>query len=309
MKKHLLFCLFSLLFVSTIYADDNRFDGTTFYISSNVALPVHVSFGGKELTISSYQYTTRTRIANATITDAHGNNCIYRHTYDTNSGSRGNYTHHYYNITGVYSSSSSSSSNSSWNDDSGLYLPRKEKKKRDYSDAIIDESELPEFYHYPNMHLRLGFSPCWGEYADIKFCIGDGRGTLVGLGFTAFGGIGYDWACYRDRSMPIDPMTGKRKMSIDKMTWHAGLGLIHMNEGNLLNLEYDITAAVIVGRTTTYAPCSMLADFSSTFFVGDSGVFGFYIGAGLGGTLEKSTTFQWDARFGIAINFMQFNWF
>lgn len=129
------------------------------------------------------------------------------------------------------------------------------------------------------------------------------------MGFTAFGGVGYDWVCYRDRSMPVDPITGKRKMSVDKMTWNTGIGFTAMYQGDWLDLEYDVTTALIVGRTTTYAPCSMLADFSSTFFVGNTGVFGFYIGAGLGGTLEKSIRFQWDARFGIAINFMQFNWF
>jgi hypothetical protein len=43
--------------------------------------------------------------------------------------------------------------------------------------------------------------------------------------------------------------------------------------------------------------------------VGDTGIFGFYLGAGLGGTLEKDIRFQWDARFGIAINFLQFDWF
>lgn len=303
MKKHLLLLISALLFVSSLSAGGHAYDGTTFTISSNVSLPVHVRFGGKEITISSYQYTTYTRISNATITDAHGNSCIYRHTYDSHSGSDGSYVHHYYNITGVYSSSNSSSSNSSdsWRDNSNLYIPKKDKEKEERTPYVWDESNMP--YFYPNLHLRVGFSPLWGEYVDLKLHIGHG------MGFTAFGGVGYDWVCYRDRSMPVDPITGKRKMSVDKMTWNAGIGFTAMYQGDWLNLEYDITTALVVGRTTTYAPCSMLADFSSTFFVGDTGVFGFYIGAGLGGTLEKSIRFQWDARFGIAINFMQFNWF
>lgn len=299
MKNRLLFLLSAVLLVTSILAGEHAYDGTTFTISSNVSLPVHVRFGGKEITISSYQYTTYTRIANATITDAHGNNCIYRHSYDSHSGSNKSYVHHYYNITGVYSSSNSSSDSSeSWRDNSNLYLPKKEK---DYGPYVWDESNMP--YFYPNLHLRVGFSPLWGEYVDLKLHVGHG------MGFTAFGGVGYDWVCYRDRSMPIDPNTGKRTMSVDKMTWNAGLGFTAMYQGDWLDLEYDITTALVVGRTTTYAPCSMLADFSSTFFVGNTGVFGFYIGAGLGGTLEKSIRFQWDARFGIAINFMQFNWF
>lgn len=302
MKNRLLFLLCAVLLVTSILAGEHAYDGTTFTISSNVSLPVHVRFGGKEITISSYQYTTYTRIANATITDAHGNNCIYRHSYDSHSGSNKSYVHHYYNITGVYSSSNSSSDSSeSWRDNSNLYLPKKEKKEKDYGPYVWDESNMP--YFYPNLHLRVGFSPLWGEYVDLKLHVGHG------MGFTAFGGVGYDWVCYRDRSMPIDPNTGKRTMSVDKMTWNAGLGFTAMYQGDWLDLEYDITTALVVGRTTTYAPCSMLADFSSTFFVGNTGVFGFYIGAGLGGTLEKSIRFQWDARFGIAINFMQFNWF
>lgn len=302
MKNRLLFLLSAVLLVTSILAGEHAYDGTTFTISSNVSLPVHVRFGGKEITISSYQYTTYTRIANATITDAHGNNCIYRHSYDSHSGSNKSYVHHYYNITGVYSSSNSSSDSSeSWRDNSNLYLPKKEKKEKDYGPYVWDESNMP--YFYPNLHLRVGFSPLWGEYVDLKLHVGHG------MGFTAFGGVGYDWVCYRDRSMPIDPNTGKRTMSVDKMTWNAGLGFTAMYQGDWLDLEYDITTALVVGRTTTYAPCSMLADFSSTFFVGNTGVFGFYIGAGLGGTLEKSIRFQWDARFGIAINFMQFNWF
>jgi len=302
MKNRLFLLALAMLLVSPIMVGNNAFDGTTFAISSNVSLPVYVHYSGKTLTISSYHYTTYTRIANATITDAKGNNCIYKHTWENHSGSDGNYVHHYYNITGVYSSSSSSSGSysgsSSWRDDGDLYIPKKEK---DYGPYVWDESNMP--YFYPNLHLRIGFSPLWGEYVDLKLHVGHG------MGFAAFGGVGYDWVCYRDRSMPVDPATGKRTMSIDKMTWNAGIGFTAMYQGDFLNLEYDITTALIVGRTTTYAPCSMLADFSSTFFVGDTGVFGFYIGAGLGGTLEKSIRFQWDARFGIAINFMQFNWF
>lgn len=129
------------------------------------------------------------------------------------------------------------------------------------------------------------------------------------MGFTAFGGVEYDWVCYRDRSMPVNSTTGKRTMSIDKMTWNAGIGFTAMYIGDWLDLEYDVTFAAIVGRTTTYAPCSMLGDFNSTFFVGNTGVFGIYVGAGLGATLEHSAKFQWDVRFGLAINFMQFNWF
>lgn len=304
MKNRVLFLLCAMSFVYSLSAGEHKYDGTTFTISPNVTLPVHVRFGGKELTISSYQYTTNTRINDATITDARGNRCIYKHWYDQNLGSKGNYTHHYYNITGVFSSSTSSSdsndSGSLRSDDSGSYVSRGRGEK-EFTPYIWDETNMP--YFYPNMHLRIGFSPLWGEYVDLKLCIGHG------LGFTAFGGVGYDWACYRDRSMPIDPITQKRTMSIDKMTWNAGLGFTAMYQGDWLNLEYDVTFAAIVGRTTTYAPCSMLGDFSSTFFVGDSGVFGFYIGAGLGATLQSNTKFQWDVRFGIAINFMQFNWF
>ena len=306
MKKRLLFLTCAIFFMSsTISAGENRFDGTTFTISSNVKLPVYVRYDGNYWTITSRQYTIRTRIPNATITDANGNNCMYQHTYDNHSGSDGSYVHHYYNITGVYSSSSSSSSSSggssSWSDDSESYYSTAKMENKDYGPYIWDNSNMPDFY--PNMHLRVGFSPLWGEYIDLKLHVGHG------MGFTAFGGIGYDWVCYRDRSMPVNPTTGKRTMSIDKMTWNAGIGFTAMYIGDWLDLEYDVTFAAIVGRTTTYAPCSMLGDFSSTFFVGDTGIFGFYVGAGLGATLEHSAKFQWDVRLGIAINFMQFNWF
>lgn len=159
MKDRLLLLLSAILFVTSLSAGGHAYDGTTFTISSNVSLPVHVRFGGKEITISSYQYTTYTRISNATITDAHGNNCIYRHTYDSHSGSDGSYVHHYYNITGVYSSSNSSSSNSSdsWRDHSNLYIPKKDKEKEERTPYVWDESNMP--YFYPNLHLRLGFSP------------------------------------------------------------------------------------------------------------------------------------------------------
>jgi hypothetical protein len=300
MKKSLLLLLNSFLFVSVLLA--NEFDGTTFTISSDVSLPVYVEYGGGRIKITSYHYTTRTRILNATITDARGNQCIYNHTYNYSSGSK-SYVHHYYNITGVYSSSSgSNNSSSSYGSSRYSASQTKTKKERENRGGYVwNETNMP--YFYPNLHLRVGFSPLWGEYADLKLHIGHG------IGFTAFGGVGYDWACYPDRSMPIDPYTGKRTMSIDKMTWNAGIGFSAMYQGDWLDLEYDITTALIVGRTTTYAPCSMLADFSSTFFVGDTGIFGFYFGAGLGGTLEKDIRFQWDARFGIAINFLQFDWF
>lgn len=300
MKKCLLLLLNSFLLVSVLVA--NEFDGTTFTISSDVTLPVYVEYGGKRIKITSYRYTTSTRIPNATITDAYGNYCIYKHTNNYSSGSK-SYVHHYYTITGVYSSSNSSNnSSSSYGNSRYAYSQSKKKKEKvNRGPYTWDDSNMP--YFYPNLHLRVGFSPLWGEYVDLKLHVG------YGMGFTAFGGVGYDWVCYPDRSMPIDPFTGKRTMSIDKMTWNAGIGFTAMYQGDWLDLEYDVTTALIVGRTTTYAPCSMLADFSSTFFVGDTGIFGFYLGAGLGGTLEKDIRFQWDARFGIAINFLQFDWF
>ncbi len=302
MKNRLLFLLCAVMFVTSLSAGDKKFDGTTFTISSNVALPVTVRYAGKVWTINSRQYTISTRIPDATITDANGNNCIYRHSSDQNMGSGGSYVHHYFNITGVYSSSSSSSSSDSYSGSGSSWSSGGSSRSKEESHPYTwDESNMP--YFYPNLHLRLGFSPLWGEYADLKLCLGHG------LGFTAFGGVGYDWACYRDRSMPIDPITGKRTMSIDKMTWNAGLGFTAMYQGDFLPLEYDVTFSAIVGRTTTYAPCSMVGDFSTTFFFGDYGIFGVYAGVGLGATLEKSTKFQWDARFGIAINFLQFEWF
>lgn len=304
MKNRLLLLLCAMLVASSLSAGGYNFDGTTFTISSNVTLPVHVRYGGRELVISSRQYTVHTRISNATITDAHGNNCIHRHSYDQNSGSNGNYVHHYYSITGVYSSSSSSSysDNSSYSSYSSSSASSSSyREKEDRQPYTWDNSNMPEFY--PNLHMRIGFSPLWGEYVDLKLQVGHG------MGFAAFGGVGYDWACYRNRSMPKDPITGKRKMSVDKMTWNAGMGFTAMYIGDWLDVEYDITSALVVGRTTTYAKCSMLADFSATCFVGDYGIFGFFVGVGLGGTMEKHIRFQWDARFGIAINFMQFNWF
>lgn len=294
MKKRLLF-LFSSLFIVSIMSAYS-YDGTTFAISSDVTLPVYVQYGGKKITITQRHYTVSIRIPNASITDAYGNDCIYEHRTESSSDSRGNHIHHYYYITDVYSSSQSSSYSSKYN-----YSKPKKKKNNNRQPYTWNSENMPDFY--PNLHLRLGFSPLWGEYADLRLHIG------YGMGFTVFGGVGYDWVCYRDRSMPIDPLTGERVMSIDKMTWNAGIGYTAMYIGDFLDLEYDVTGAIIVGRTTTYAPCSMLADFSTTIFVGDTGIFGLFAGVGLGCTLEKHLEFQWDARFGIAINFMQFSWF
>lgn len=292
-KRSIIILLSVLLACSGLFAGNNAFDGTTFTISSNVALPVHVRFGGKEITIASYQYTTYTRISNATITDAHGRNCIYRHSYDSHSGSNGSYVHHYYNITGVYSSSTSSSSSSYNSGSSYNSNSRASELGSQMGKAAMQMQAMErvyEDYHAGGFSLAATVSPTWGENLEMRFRYGSSR-----LGGDVTGMVGYDW---------IKGQEG------DKVTWSVGIGMYFGGRPSYLYL-WDVDFGVKIGKSNkpyNNAWTAML-DLSTTHLIGPEHVIGLIAGAGIGlGGNGKSPDFVWDVRGGIVIYFLQWNW-
>lgn len=293
MKNRLFLLLLVISFVTSLSAGNYEFDGTTFTISTSVALPVHVHYSGKVLTITDYQYTIFTRIPNATFTDARGNNCIYRHTYDSHSGSDGNYVHHYYTITGVYSSSSSSSSNKSSGSSSYSDNSRAAEFGRAMGHAAMQMQameQLYEDYHAGGFSLAATISPTWGQNLELRFRYGSSR-----LGGDVTGMIGYDW---------INGQEG------DKVTWSAGIGMYFGGRPSYLYL-WDVDLGVKLGKSNKpyNNAWTAMIDLSTTHLIGPEHVIGLIAGAGVGlGGNGKHPDFVWDVRGGIVIYFLQWNW-
>lgn len=292
MKNRLLLLLFSMLFLSSMSAGNNKFDGTSFTISSNVALPVYVRYGGRVWTITEYHYTTSAQIPNATITDAHGNSCIYKHTYDQHSGSNGNYVHHYYTITGVYSSSGSSSNSSSYSSGSSSSSGSSASELGSAMGRAAMQMQAMERYyddyHAGGFSLAATLSPTWGENLELRFRYGSSR-----LGGDVTGMVGYDWI---------------KKEEGDKLTWSVGLGMYFGGRPSYLYL-WDVDLGVKFGKSNkpyNYAWTAMV-DLSTTHLIGPEHVIGLIAGAGIGIGGDKPK-FVWDVRGGIVIYFLQWNW-
>ena len=294
--KNRLFVLLSVMFFATaLYAaGDHKYDGTTFTISSNVALPVKVRYNGSVWTINSRQYTTTTRIPNATITDAHGNSCMYRHSYDQNSGSKGNYVHHYYEITGVYSSSSSSSSSSSRSSSSSSSYSSSSRAAELGANWARAASATKVYDYYDNYYaggfsLAASVSAAWGENLELRFRYGSSSfgGDITGM-------VGYDW---------INGQYG------DQITWNVGIGAYFGGRPSELYL-WDVDFGIKFGKSNIPYNYSwtMLADLSTTHLIGPQHVIGLIAGAGIGLAGDRPK-FAWDVRGGIVIYFLQWNWF
>jgi hypothetical protein len=286
MKKGSIILLSILLSCSGLFAGNNAFDGTTFTISSNVALPVHVRFGGKEIIISSYQYTTYTRIANATITDAHGNNCIYRHSYDSHSGTNGSYVHHYYSITGVYSSSSSSSNYSSSNSYSSSSSSSEMGRK--LGNALATQMSY-EGGPSGGLQLVAGFGKAWGEHLELRLKLGSSM-----FGWDLSGAVGKDWINKEDQIL-----------------WNVATGM-YVRDRLEDWYAWDVGFGVKIGRSACVRPAEMtlLFDLNTTHTFGNLQLIGITAGASIGAAGNKKlNAFAWDARVGIVLYFLQWNWF
>lgn len=290
MKKRILLALCAILCACFAIAGDHPYDGTTFTISSNVKLPVYVRFGGKQITISSYQYTTYTRISDATITDANGNRCMYRHSTDNHSGTGGNYVHHYYNITGIYSSSNSSSNNSyggsSYNSDS-----RASQLGAQLGSAAMQMQAMERVYnnyHAGGFSLAATMSAAWGENLDLRFRYGS---SSLGGDITVM--LGHDWL-----------------KKIDGILWNVGIGMYFGGRPSDIYL-WDIDLGVKLGHCNNPNKKSFTAmiDLSTTHLIGPQHIIGLTAGAGIGLDGEKKADFVWDVRGGIVIYFLQWNWF
>ena len=294
MKNRLLCLLCTLFVVSWLSAGDHKYDGTTFTISSNIALPVQVRYSGKVWTINSRQYTITTRIPNASITDAHGNNCIYRHSYDQNSGSGGNYVHHYYEITSVYSSSSTSSGNNSSSSSSSSYNDNS--RAAELGSAWAGAARATKTYDYYDNYWAGGFSlaatlsATWGENLELRFRYGSSSfgGDVTGM-------VGYDW---------INGQYG------DKLTWNVGLGAYFGGRPSYIYL-WDVDFGVKFGKSNKpyNNAWTAMVDLSTTHLLGPEHVIGLVAGAGIGlGGNDNHPKFAWDVRGGIVIYFLQWNW-
>lgn len=290
MKNRLLILLCAMLCVSSLVAGDHDYDGTTFIISSNVDLPVYVHYGGSKWTITSYQYTIYTRIPNATITDAHGNNCMYTHSYDQHSGSNGSYVHHYYKITGVYSSSSSSNNSSYSGGSSYSNNSNASEIGAQLGNAMAQMGAMEqvyEHYHAGGFQLASTISNLWGENLELRFRYGSSR-----IGGDVNVMIGHDWL-----------------NQIDGILWNIGLGLYFGGRPNNLYLwDVDLGLKVGHGNNPNKETATLVLDVSTTHFIGPKHIIGLTAGVAIGGDGIGIPRFVWDVRGGFVIYFLQWDW-
>lgn len=238
------------------YADCS--DGTTFTISSNVNLPVTIKPNGKSaFKIYQRNYTTSQRIADATITDVNGNRCMYRHSKEYCSGN----VHHYFEITGIYSSSTSSYDNDSSSDNSSFYDNNSSSSTSELAHNLVSSAfvgmSIPCEGH-PYISIGGGMSKSCGEFLRVKFVTGGVAGIALS------GSVGKDWVFDEEYA--------------DKLSWNAGLGLRFGDENN------DITINILVGRTPWHPEIALMANLEYEHFFGDAKRFGLFGNIGVATT-------------------------
>lgn len=268
--------IFVLLICAVTFAAHAESDGSTFTISSNVALPVTVKPNGKSaFKIYSRSYTTAERIANATITDANGNRCMTHHTYSHSGGN----VHHYWKITGVYSSSSSNSSSGN------SYTS--ETHNTGIADIMSEwgRNWIPyDCNGHPYLALGLGVSKSCGEFARLKWTHGGSAGLVLS------GSIGKDWIFKEEYA--------------DKILWNVGAGVRFSNENN--EFEWNL----LVGRTPWHPDPAILMNLEYAHYFGESKFFGLFGNIGFAGTNLSSTNGDkakayFDFSIGVAIKLWQ----
>ncbi len=264
----LLCCVISLVFSLSAFAES---DGTTITISSNVTLPVQVKPNGKRaFYLYQRSYTTSTRIADAMFHDAKGNLCMVRHTTSHSGGN----VHHYYQITGVYSSSSHSyeeSSSISSNQHTSI------------ADIITDFGHrlIPiDCKGHPYLALGLGISKSCGEFARLKWTHGGNAGMVIS------GSIGKDWLF--------------KEEYCDDICWNVGAGVRFSNENN--EFEWNL----LVGRTPWHPDPAIMMNLEYAHFFGESKFFGLFGNIGFAGTnLGDDAKAYFDFMAGVAIKLWQ----
>ncbi len=245
-SKIILVLLISLLPFSA-FAES---DGTTITISSNVELPVTCKPNGRSA-FSIYQrsYTTTTRIADATFTDGRGRRCMSRHSTAHTGGN----VHHYYEITGVYSSSSSYNGNSSSNNSNSSFA----EAGRNLTETVVTGMSIPCKGH-PFLAFGAGLSKSCGEFARIKFVTGGVAGIVLSAS------IGKDWIFKEDYA--------------DKLSWNAGFGL-RFGDPNT-----DISINILLGRTPWHKDIALITNLELEHYFGDARRFGVFGNIGVAAT-------------------------
>lgn len=276
--KHFRIIFVLLTFVLSVPAFAET-DGTTITISSNVILPVRVKpNGGRFFTIYQRSYTTSARIADATFTDGNGNRCMYSHR----TAHVGGNVHHYYEITGVYSSSSyndSYSGSSSYGNENGNQFSE---AGRNLVTSAFTGMSIPCKGH-PFLALGVGMSKSCGEFARLKFATGGVAGLVLS------GSVGKDWIF--------------KEAYQEKLSWNAGFGL-RFGDANS-----DMELNMLVGRTPWHPDIALIVNIECEHFFGDAKRFGIFGNIGcavtdMGGD-GKDAKAHFDFMVGVAVKLLQ----
>lgn len=138
--------------------------------------------------------------------------------------------------------------------------------------------------------LRGAFGRAWGTFGRVE-----GRfGSSVAL--AVYGGLGKDLVWKLDNK--------------DKLSWHAGLGVVFALDEDVQNCASDINVGLTYGETPAYENKALLLELGFDHFFGKSRRFGLFGSAGFGlGNFNEDIKdwffdnrhYVWDVTAGIAI--------
>ena len=251
---------FALVVVANFFSFASNEEQATFLIvSGNLSTPITVKCSNGETykVWDEYRINELTSVREAY--DYNGNQIVVPgSSYDRKTGANG-YHYRYYRFSMLYDSSSSSSyssGSSNYGSNSGYNVGR------NIGEGLASLAAVRASYEdgnaYPGLHLALGASKSYGEFARLRMCAG---------GFMLYGGIGKDYL--------LDGV------SSDKLLWHAGFGLYFSFGGYEPNS--DVSLSFTFAENAAWEGLSLMIDLDYTHWFGESQRFGVFAGGGIGG--------------------------
>ena len=269
-------------------------EATFLIVSGNLSTPITVKCSNGETykVWDEYRINELTSVSSAY--DYNGNQIVVPgSSYDRKTGTNG-YHYRYYRFSMLYDSSSSSSSSSYSSGSSNYSSNSGYNVGRNIGAGLASLEAISASYEdgnaYPGLHLALGASKSYGEFARLRMCAG---------GFMLYGGIGKDYL--------LDGVNS------DKLLWHAGFGLYFSFGGYEPNS--DISFGFSFAENAAWEGKSMMIDLDYTHWFGESQRFGVFAGGGIGwGNLKNAldtdsdehTKFAWNVEVGLTVRICSF---
>lgn len=282
-----------VLLVVTSFSSFAYDEATYLIVEGDLETPITVKCSNGETYKVWDEYTIPEITSVREAFDKYGNRIVV--PLGSSSSSTNKYHYRYYRFSMLYKSSSSSSSNS-YSSSSDDYRSNSSgyNAGRQIGEGLASMAAIRASYEdgnaYPGLHMALGASKGYGEFARLRMCAG---------GFLLYGGVGKDWL-----------MDGVNK---DKLLWHAGLGLYFSFGGYEPNSDFSLGFSF--AENAAWEGLSFMIDMDYTHWFGDSQRFGVFAGGGIGwGEIKNAmdtdtdehTKFAWNVEVGLTVRICSF---